>query len=93
MQALAAAAAGLRASQFRRRFAEETGFAPREYRMLRRVRTAKLRLRRGEAVTQVAMRLGLSSSQHLATVFKKWVGVTPREYRRLVSSAGAGRPA
>jgi AraC-like DNA-binding protein len=85
-----AAAAGLGASQFRRRFARETGFAPREYLMRRRVRAAKVRLRQGEAVTQVAMRLGFSSSQHLATAFKKWVGVTPREYRRLLCSIDAG---
>jgi AraC-like DNA-binding protein/quercetin dioxygenase-like cupin family protein len=88
-----AAAAGLGASQFRRRFARETGFAPRDYLMRRRVRAAKGRLRQGEAVTQVAMRLGFSSSQHLATAFKKWVGVTPREYRRLLCSTHAATPA
>ena len=81
-----ALAAGLGPSQFRRRFARETGFAPRDYLLRLRVRAAKQRLRQGQPVTRVAMQLGFASSQHLATMFKRWVGVTPREYRRLLSS-------
>ena len=37
------------------------------------------------SVTDIAFACGFSSSQYFATVFKKWTGKTPSEYRRISS--------
>ena len=54
----------------------------------RRVERAK-RLLRGEqiSVAEIALQTGFASQSHLATAFKRAVGVTPGEYQR----AGAPR--
>ena len=85
----AAAAAGLRNTQFRLRFREATGFSPVEYRILLQIREAKARLREtDQPVTQLALDLGFSSSQYFATVFRKMVGLTPQGFRRLHGGGG-----
>ncbi len=79
----AAKAAGLSVSHFRHRFQQETGFNPVEYLTRRRITQAKRLLRTSDrSVTEIAYDLGFSTSQYFATVFRKMVGITPREYRR-----------
>jgi AraC-like DNA-binding protein len=76
--------AGLSKGHFSARFAEETGFAPHEYRMRRRVRLAKYYLHDPErSITDIAFRLGFSTSQYFATVFKKLAGIAPSAYREM----------
>jgi len=75
--------AGLSVSRFHERFLEETGYSPNDYRTRLRIGEAKRQLReRSIPITTLAHRLGFSSSQYFATVFKKHVSVSPREYRR-----------
>ncbi len=75
-------AVGLTVNHFQNRFRQEVGLPPAEYRQRRRVRLAKQMLRESDAsVTQIAMKLGFSSSQYFATVFAKLVGMTPSAYR------------
>lgn len=74
--------AGLSISAFHRRFLQEVGMTPSEYRTRRRIDEARALLARSErSITAVAHGLGFSTSQYFATVFRKYVGITPREFR------------
>ena len=75
----------LSGSQFRHRFGREVGVAPAQFLLRRRIRAAKHALRTGQRVTDLAMRLGFSSSQHFATMFRRQAGMTPRQYARLTA--------
>lgn len=84
-----AAVVGLGLSQFHARFERETGYSPGQYRTRLRIERAKRHLREGEwSVTELAHRLGFSTSQYFATTFKRYTGMTPRTYRQRVT-AGA----
>ena len=64
-------------------FREAIGCSPWQFVLMRRVERAKLELTLTQlTITQVALKYGFSSSQHFATVFKKFVGTTPTDYRR-----------
>ena len=67
-----------------KRFLEEVGITPGEYCTRRRIEEARrLLLSSEQSVSDLAFRLGFASSQYFATVFRKYTGTTPREYRRL----------
>lgn len=87
-----ARAAGLRGSAFHARFRAEVGFSPAAYRMRLRMLRAQERLAAGEPVTAVAHGLGFPSSQHFATLFRRWAGCTPSTWR-LRGLSGAAVPA
>ena len=79
-----AVVAGLSVGYFHERFLQDVGYTPNEYLNRRRIYLARLELLRStKAITEVAFEVGFSSSQYFATVFKKFVGVTPAEYRKL----------
>jgi len=70
-------------SRFKMRFKKEVGIPPADYISGRRVARAEQLLAAPSAtITNVAMRLGFSTSQYFATVFKRYTGVTPSAYRR-----------
>ena len=73
--------AGLSLSRFKVRFRMEVGIGPREYILREKVEAARRMLEDDVPVTDVAMRLGFSSSQYFATVFKRFTRQTPREFR------------
>jgi len=78
-----AAMAGLSLPWFKARFRREVGLSPRNYIVMRKIERAKERLARGEgSVTDIAMELGFSTSQYFATVFRRYTGMTPGEFRR-----------
>jgi AraC-like DNA-binding protein len=84
---------GLSLSWFNARFKREVGVAPRNYIVMRKVEEAKRRLARpGASVTGVAMGLGFSTSQYFATVFRRYTGMTPGEFRRSTSARAASSP-
>lgn len=84
----AAAVARLSVTQFHERFHGEVGFTPGEWRTRQRLRDAKRLLRQSDrAITAIAMDTGFASSQYFATVFKRMVGLTPRQYRRRSAEA------
>ena len=75
---------GLSPYHFARAFKATTGEPPHRFLMARRVERAKEMLAgTGESVTAIAHACGFASSQHLATVFRRLVGMTPSAYRRV----------
>lgn len=84
-----AAAVGLSLGYFHTLFRREAGVTPAACHARRRVAAAKRRLIHSDAsVTDIALALGYSSSQHFATAFKTIVGMTPMAYRRLREPGG-----
>jgi AraC-like DNA-binding protein len=64
------------------KFKEEVGVSPGDYIIRCRIeRAAQLLYETRATVTDIAMRLGFSSSQYFATVFKRYTRSTPREAR------------
>lgn len=77
-----ARAAGLSASQFHARFADEIGEAPAEWMRRMRLDRARRRLAASDdPITAISLDLGFPSSQYFATVFRRYTGMTPRAYR------------
>jgi AraC family transcriptional regulator len=73
---------GLSPAGLRARFKAETGYTLHEYLIHRRVEEAHRRLSSTEEdITNIAHKLGFSSSQYFATVFRRETGMTPGEYR------------
>lgn len=72
-------------SHFKKWFKNEIGITPMDYIQRRKIEAAKNTLSRNNDlnVTDIAYQLNFSSSQYFATVFKKYVGITPLEYRML----------
>ncbi len=66
---------------FTRAFRRETGMSFDEWRQQACVLTALPRLARGDAVTTVALDLGYDSPAAFSTMFKRWLGVPPSQYR------------
>lgn len=68
-------------SRFKARFRQEVGLPPGEYVLRAKVANACTALRApGTRVTELAHRLGFSSSQYFATVFRRFTGLTPSAY-------------
>lgn len=75
---------GLSPARFYGEFKKRTGTSPKDYLLGLRIECAAQRLRDdpGMTVTDVAHELGFSSSQYFATVFRRYVGISPRDWRR-----------
>ena len=78
-----AAVAGVSESWFKARFRRELSIGPAEYVLRRRIDTA-CRLLSDPAIpiTTIALDLGFSSSQNFATVFRRVMNTSPREFRK-----------
>lgn len=77
-----AEAVGLKPSYFREEFRRETGFSPVAFVTLMRVREARrLLIEDSASITDIAFRLGFNTSQYFATVFRRYTGMTPRNFR------------
>ncbi|MBL8995299.1 MAG: AraC family transcriptional regulator, partial [Spirochaetia bacterium] len=78
-----AAKAGLSGRALVRAFREAFGMTPHDYILREKIRAGK-RLLTGTAlsVTEIAHRLGFSSSAHFATAFKQFTGRRPVDFRR-----------
>lgn len=64
-------------------FKKETGLSPMQYMMQRRIGEAQsLLVETSTAIQDIEYRLGFSDSAHFSKMFKKYVGVTPKEYRK-----------
>ena len=75
-------AACLSASQFRRLFHEQTGQSPHDYLVRRRVECSKEMLKESKkSITDIAMDMGFASSAHFASVFRRFVGIAPLQFR------------
>ncbi len=76
--------ASMSVAHFYKLFVQEVGLTPADYHLRQRMMVAKQELRSSQnSITDIALELGFSSSQYFATVFKKVVGISPKDYRRL----------
>jgi len=73
--------AQLSASYLIRAFKARYGLTPHGYLVDCRIQLARARLRRGEAIAQVAAELGFADQAHLQRVFKLRLAATPGQYR------------
>lgn len=78
-----ARALGVTRARLFEQFKRGTGMTPNDF--LQRVRVEKARelmANRRKSVTEVAFAVGFSSSQYFSTVFRRYTGQTPGEYRQ-----------
>ncbi|SEI54078.1 helix-turn-helix transcriptional regulator [Pseudomonas sp. NFR16] len=77
-----ASQASMSVSHFSRLFSKATGRSPSRYFIHLRMETARqLLLESDLSILEVALEVGYASPSHFAQVFKRYSGVTPREYR------------
>lgn len=73
---------GLSSSRFKAKFKEQIGITPHSYINALKIDTAKVLLKDPKnTITEIAYTLNFSSSNHFASIFKKYTGVAPSEYR------------
>lgn len=73
---------GLSPSRFKAKFKEQLGITPHAYITSLKIDTAKVLLKDPlNTITDVAFQLNFSSSNHFASVFKKYTGQTPTYFR------------
>ena len=74
--------AGLSEFHFSRAFKRSTGFSPSHFLIRMRMNEARRLLRETDkSIVEVGMDVGYSSPSHFAQLFRREVGVSPREYR------------
>jgi AraC-like DNA-binding protein len=78
-----AAATMLSPMHFAAQFRMSTGVRPHEYLLRRRIgRAQELLLQPGLSIVDVAFSVGFQTQSHFTTVFKRFVGDTPHQWRR-----------
>lgn len=81
--------AGLSRMHFAAQFRAATGFRPHEYMLRRRIEQAQDRLAStAEPLVEVALSVGFRTQAHFSTVFKRFAGATPQEWRRRAGAPG-----
>jgi AraC family transcriptional regulator len=77
-----AAVAGLSRMHFASQFRVATGLRPHEFLLRRRIRRSKELLRTSPmAIVEIAFAVGFQTQAHFTTVFKRFVGHSPRQWR------------
>lgn len=77
-----AAVAGLSRMHFASQFRVATGLRPHEFLLRRRIRRSEELLRSSPmAIVEIALAVGFQTQAHFTTVFKRFVGCTPRLWR------------
>ncbi len=75
--------AGLSKYHLLRAFTKETGITPYSYLETIRIDLAKSLLRQGTAPAEAALAVGFSDQSHFTNAFKRFIGLTPGQYRRV----------
>lgn len=78
--------AGLSKYHLLRAFTRETGITPYSYLETLRIDRAKALLRRGDTPAEAALAAGFSDQSHLTNAFKRFIGLTPGQYRRIFAA-------
>lgn len=74
--------AGVSPNHFVWLFTQATGLTPHQYVLRARIESAKLHLRdEALSIAEVSKLTGFRTQEHFTKVFRKIVGVTPREFR------------
>ena len=82
--------AGISLHHYIRLYARAFGETPQEFVIRQRLATAQRLLRGGSlSITEVCFEVGYESLGSFSSLFRRAVGVSPREYRRLWSFPGA----
>ncbi len=82
---------GYSLSRFKAKFKEEVGITPTELISLQKIERAKVLLETTDTpVTDLAFNLGFSSSSYFCTVFKKFTGISPHQYKKAKNHAAGG---
>jgi AraC family transcriptional regulator len=79
-----AALTGVSIRHFERAFRQSTGSSPHAYVMEARLREGRdLLLNQPELpIEQIRLRLGFSSSSHFSLAFRRWTGLSPKNFRK-----------
>lgn len=72
---------GFSVSTINHRFKDYFGSTPAEYIHYKRIKRAKVLLLQSVSVTEIAMQLGYGSSEYFSTVFKKFTGASPTQWK------------
>ena len=79
-----AAEVGVSAFHFSRLFKQSTGHSPHQYLLGRRLERAKTLLRQPQtSLAEISALTGFADQGHFTKVFRRFVGVSPSEYRNL----------
>jgi AraC-like DNA-binding protein len=72
-------------SHFKSWFKKETGIPPADYLLRMKIEEAKVQILKNKdlSITDVAYQLNFSTSQYFSTVFKRYAGVSPVEYKKI----------
>lgn len=73
---------GMSPFHFQRVFKAETGLTPHQHVLQGRLRRARAMLEGKEAIAEIAFACGFASQQHMTTVFRKQLGITPGKFRK-----------
>jgi AraC-like DNA-binding protein/quercetin dioxygenase-like cupin family protein len=80
--------AGVSPDHLCRIFKNATGMPPMDYFQKRRAqRAGLLLLNPRQSITEIAYALGYADAAHLSRMFRRWQGMSPREYRAVYGSA------
>jgi AraC-like DNA-binding protein len=86
-----ASIAGLSRMHFASQFRMATGLRPHEFLLRRRIRRAEeLLFHSSMQIIQIALAVGFQSQAHFTTVFKRFVGYTPNQWRSAHRAACQG---
>jgi AraC family transcriptional regulator len=76
---------GTSACHFLRMFKRSTGLSPLQYITRRRLQVGKELLRKtGLSVSEIALEIGYSNTSHFIGLFKRYYGVTPAAFRKML---------
>jgi len=83
-----AAAVGLSKMHFAAQFRVATGYRPREYLLFKRIERAKAVMTASKMpLVQVAFAAGFNAQAHFSTVFKRFTGKTPAQWKQAMRCA------
>jgi AraC family transcriptional regulator len=78
-----AAAVGLSKMHFAAQFRVATGFRPREYLLFKRIERAKAMMTASSMpLVEVAFAVGFNAQAHFSTVFKRFTGKSPAQWKQ-----------
>ena len=88
-----AAVAGLSRMHFACQFRTATGLRPHEFLLRRRIQHAEELLRNTRMpIVEIALTVGFQTQAHLTTVFKRFAGCTPGQWRSINKMPIAPQP-
>lgn len=82
---------GLNKYSLLRLFTREKGITPYRYLETIRISKAKALLEQGELPTEAALRTGFADQSHFTNFFKKFIGLTPKQYGNIFTKRNLGR--